>query len=49
MTDPKVMSDDEFLAAFLDCTMSPAGFDHYGHVRVAKRLPLGKAILSDQV
>ncbi|PKO34933.1 MAG: hypothetical protein CVU34_05460 [Betaproteobacteria bacterium HGW-Betaproteobacteria-7] len=35
MTDPKVMSDDEFLAAFLDCTMPPAGFDHYGHVRVA--------------
>lgn len=48
MTDPKRMSDDEFLAAFLDCTMPPAGFDHHGHVRVAwlllRRHPLPEAI-----
>ena len=33
--DPKAMSDDQFLAAFLDCSMPPAGFDHLGHVRAA--------------
>lgn len=35
MLDPKTMSDDQFLAAFLDSTMPPAGFDHHGHVRAA--------------
>lgn len=48
MTDPNAMSDDEFLAAFLDCSMPPAGFDHRGHVRVAwlllRRLPLAAAV-----
>lgn len=48
MTDPRKMSDDEFLAAFLDCSMPAAGFDHYGHVRIAwiilRRHPLNEAI-----
>ena len=48
MTDPKDMSDKEFLAVFLDCSMPPAGFDHYGHVRIAWLLlrdhPLEEAI-----
>lgn len=48
MTDPKAMSDDAFLAAFLDCSMPPAGFDHHGHVRAAwlmlRRYPLDEAI-----
>lgn len=48
MTDPNTMSDDEFLAAFLDCSMPPAGFDHRGHVRAAwlllRRLPLDAAV-----
>lgn len=35
MTDPKSMSNDAFLAAFLDSSMPPAGFDHLGHVRAA--------------
>jgi len=48
MTDPKSMSDDQFLAAFLDCSMPPAGFDHLGHVRATwlllQRRPLHDAI-----
>lgn len=48
MTDPKAMSDDAFLAAFLDCSMPAAGFDHHGHVRAAwlmlRRYPLDEAI-----
>lgn len=48
MTDPRQMSDESFLAAFLDATMPPAGFDHEGHVRAAwlllRRLPLAEAI-----
>ncbi|SDS71316.1 hypothetical protein [Pseudomonas oryzae] len=35
MGDPKSMSDDQFLAAFLDSSMPPAGFDHLGHMRAA--------------
>lgn len=48
MIDPNAMSDEEFLAAFLDCRMPAAGFDHRGHVRVAwlllRRYPLAEAI-----
>lgn len=48
MIDPNTMSDDEFLAAFLDCSMPPAGFDHRGHVRAAwlllRRHPLEEAV-----
>lgn len=35
MIDPKTMSDDQFLAAFLDSSMPPSGFDHLGHLRAA--------------
>lgn len=35
MTDTTTMSDEDFLAAFLDSSMPPAGFDHRGHVRAA--------------
>lgn len=45
------LSDDEFVAAFLACRLSPAQFDHRAHVRVAwlliKRQPLHAAI--DQI
>lgn len=48
MTDPKSMSDDQLLAAFLDSTMPPAGFDHLGHMRAAwlllQRRPLEDAV-----
>jgi hypothetical protein len=48
MIDPKAMSDDQFLAAFLDCSMPPAGFDHVGHVRAAwlllQQRPLEEAV-----
>jgi len=42
------LSDEEFLAAFLDCRMPAAAFDHRGHLRIAwlllKRLPVDQAI-----
>lgn len=48
MTDPMTMSDDEFLAAFLDCSMPPGGFNHRGHVRAAwlllRRHPVDEAV-----
>ena len=48
MTEPNAMSDEQFLAAFLDCSMPPAGFDHRGHLRVAwlllQRHPLEQAV-----
>jgi hypothetical protein len=48
MIDPKAMSDDQFLAAFLDSSMPPAGFDHLGHMRAAwlllQRRPLETAV-----
>lgn len=48
MPDPVPMSDDQFLAAFLDAALPPAGFDHGGHVRAAwlllQRLPLDRAV-----
>ncbi|HEX8989056.1 MAG TPA: hypothetical protein VF816_13950 [Rhodocyclaceae bacterium] len=48
MIDPKAMSDDVFLAAFLDASMPPSGFDHLGHLRAAwillQRRPLEAAI-----
>lgn len=48
MTDPKAFSDDAFLAAFLDSTMTKAGFDHVGHLRAAwlllQRRPLQQAV-----
>jgi hypothetical protein len=33
MIHPKDMSDDVFLAAFLDSSMPASGFDHLGHLR----------------
>lgn len=48
MTDVKTMSNDQFLAAFLDSSMPPEGFDHHGHVRAAwlllQRQPLERAV-----
>ncbi|MBS1190142.1 MAG: hypothetical protein H6R10_1934 [Rhodocyclaceae bacterium] len=48
MTDSTSMSNDQFLAAFLDSSMPPAGFDHHGHVRAAwlllQRQPLEDAV-----
>jgi hypothetical protein len=48
VTDPKSISDDQFLAAFLDSCMPPAGFDHLGHMRAAwlllQRRPLQGAV-----
>lgn len=48
MNHPKSMSDDQFLAAFLDASMPPAGFDHLGHLRAAwlllQRRPLEEAV-----
>jgi hypothetical protein len=42
------LSDDQFLAAFLDSSMPPSGFDHLGHLRAAwlllQRLPLEQAV-----
>ena len=42
------LSDEQFLAAFLECRIPAAAFDHRGHVRVAwlllKRRPLDQAI-----
>lgn len=43
------MSDEEFLNAFLACTLAPAQFNHLGHVRIAwihmQRYPLDQAVL----
>ena len=48
MTDPRTMSDQDFITAFLDSSMPAAGFDHQGHVRAAwillQRHPLDQAI-----
>lgn len=48
MIDPKAMSDEQFLAAFLDSSMPPAGFDHLGHLRATwlllQRRPLETAV-----
>lgn len=48
MTHPHAMTDEEFLAAFLDCTVPPEMFDHHGHVRVAwlllQRHPLAEVV-----
>jgi hypothetical protein len=48
MIDPKAMSDEQFLAAFLDSSMPPAGFDHLGHLRATwlllQRRPLEAAV-----
>lgn len=48
MTDPTTLSDDQFLAAFLDSSMPAAGFNHLGHLRAAwlllQRLPLEEAV-----
>lgn len=29
------MTDDQFISAFLACRLSPADFDHRGHLRIA--------------
>ena len=48
MSDPKQMSNAQFLATFLDASMPAAGFDHYGHLRAAwlllQREPLERAV-----
>jgi len=48
MTDPRSLSDNEFLAAFLDSSMPAAGFDHVCHLRAAwlllQRHPLDDAV-----
>lgn len=48
MIDPKDMSDDQFLAAFLDSSMPPSGFDHLGHLHATwlllQRRPLEAAV-----
>ena len=48
MIDPKDMSDEQFLAAFLDSSMPPSGFDHLGHLRATwlllQRRPLETAV-----
>ena len=48
MSDPNTMSNDQFLAAFLDASMPPAAFDHRGHLRAAwlllQRRPLEAAV-----
>ena len=48
MSDNSSLSNDQFLAAFLDCSLPPAAFDHRGHVRVAwlilRQHPLDEAI-----
>lgn len=49
MIDPQALSDDQFLAAFFDRTMPPAGFNHQGHVRVAwlllRRHPVDEVVV----
>ncbi|MDD3518712.1 MAG: hypothetical protein PHQ14_10215 [Chromatiales bacterium] len=35
MHDLSTMSDDEFLDAFLACSLPPEGFDHRSHLRIA--------------
>lgn len=46
--NPQALSDDQFLAAFLDCSMPAASFDHQGHVRAAwillRRYPCDEAV-----
>jgi len=48
MTDPRTMTDEQFLTAFLDASMPAAGFDHRGHLRAAwlllQRRPLQEAV-----
>jgi hypothetical protein len=45
---PSELPDAQFLAAFLDGTMPPEGFDHRGHLRAAwlvlRRHPLDEAV-----
>jgi hypothetical protein len=48
MNESVTLSDDDFLAAFLDCSIPPGAFDHRGHLRVAwlllQRHPLDEAV-----
>lgn len=48
MPIPAPLSDEEFFAAFLECTLAPASFDHMAHLRIAwlmlQRFPLDRAI-----
>ncbi|MDT9000636.1 hypothetical protein RQP53_15280 [Paucibacter sp. APW11] len=48
MNPQPAMSDEAFLAAFLDASMPAAGFDHLGHLRAAwlllQRRPLEDAV-----
>lgn len=48
MTELKVLTDEEFLAAFLSCSLPASHFNHLGHLRVAwlmlQRYPLADAI-----
>lgn len=48
MSAHTILSDDDFLAAFNDCSAPPSAFNHAGHVRIAwihlQRYPLAQAI-----
>lgn len=48
MSQSMNMSDEEFLAAFLECRVPASAFDHRGHLRMAwlllRRYPLEQAI-----
>lgn len=48
MTLPPSLPDDAFLAAFLDSSLTPAHFNHLGHLRAAwlllQRRPLEQAV-----
>lgn len=48
MPHPHDLSDDRFLADFLDCRLPAAGFDHWSHLRAAwlllQRHPLEEAV-----
>jgi hypothetical protein len=48
MQDRLPMTDDQFLAAFLDASIPPSEFDHRGHLRAAwlllQRRPLPQAV-----
>ena len=48
MTTTEPLSNEDFLAAFLDCSLPPAHFNHRAHVRLAwlllQRYPLEEAV-----
>lgn len=48
MSANTILSDEDFLSAFNDCSAPPSAFNHEGHVRIAwihlQRYPLAQAI-----